>query len=182
MLKGHIRNLKFALLAALMPVMFSISSFTPPESNVNESAVKAMFIYNFAKYFDWSYINQNSDFVIGVYGNSEVTSYLKEIAIRKKINGRSISVRVINSVNEIQSAQIIFIPADGEQALSRISSIQSENPPVLVTEEKGMIKKGAHINLLNIDGNMRFELNETELKNEGLKVAKELSVLAIKLY
>ena len=67
----------------------------------DENAVKAMFIYNFSKYFDWTQIDENSDFIIAVHGNAEVTKYLEEITKTKSVHGKSIIIKTITSPSEL---------------------------------------------------------------------------------
>jgi len=52
----------------------------------------------------------------------------------------------------------------------------------LIAEESGSIKRGAHINLVNINGKMGFEINQSLLKHNGVLFSKEISSLAVKIY
>lgn len=165
----------------ILPLVSIFSSFRSTTTS-DASAVKAMFIYNFTKYFDWSNQNSKDEFVIAVYGNSEVTKYLREIAKRKDVNGKAILIREISSENEAAGASMIFLPEHSGHILQAITSNPKFKSMLIITEEPGSIKKGSHINLINVSGKMKFEMNESLLKNNGVLYSKEISSLAARLY
>lgn len=176
-------SIKYAhvILMVLLPLISLFYSFRFSAST-DPNAVKAMFIYNFTKYFDWSQLNEQDEFVIAVYGNSNVTNYLLEIAKRKVVNGKTIVIKVINSEQEALGVQMIFLPEHSSGNLHALSINQKFKSVLLITEESGSIRKGAHINLVNINGKMRFEMNESLLKHNGILFSKEISSLAVKIY
>lgn len=160
-----------------MPAILVLHGFTT-SFGTDENAVKAMFIYNFSKYFDWSGMESGNDFVIAVYGQSHIVKYLDEIAQRKTVNGKSILIRVISSPEEIRGCQMLFIPENVSRIISAFQERASANGLVIISESKGSLNKGAHINLINVDGKLRFELNESRMKHDGIKFSKGLSSLA----
>ena len=175
----HIR--KRIWLVLLMLVMFMLHSFSKPVGT-DESAVKAMFIYNFTKYFDWSQLDSKQEFVIGVYGNSDVARYLTEIAYRKTVNGKMIVIKDVNSIADTHGIQMLFISDQSEYFLDVVRKNNLSESFIIISENRNAIRKGSHINLLNADGKLRFELNETGLKTNNIKFSRELALLAIKIY
>jgi len=176
-------SIKYAhvILVVLLPLMSLFYSFRS-NSSTDSNAVKAMFIYNFTKYFDWSEQITKNEFVIAVYGNSNVTNYLREIAKRKVVNGKTIIVKVISSEKEAVGAQMIFVPEHSGGVLRALSINEKFKSVLLIAEESGSIKRGAHINLVNINGKMGFEINQSLLKHNGVLFSKEISSLAVKIY
>ncbi len=173
----HVR----VILMVLVPLMMFFSAFRYTTSS-DANAVKAMFIYNFTKYFNWTEKNTNNEFVIAVYGNSNVTNFLHEIAKRKEVNGKTIVIRVIKTEQEAIGSNMIFVSEQSSGMLHALSINQKLKSVLLISEESGSIKQGAHINLININGKMRFEINETLLKQNGILFSKEISLLAVKIY
>ncbi|MBL0339964.1 MAG: YfiR family protein [Bacteroidetes bacterium] len=169
------------VLVVFLPVLSLLYAFRPG-SSANEYAVKAMFIYNFTKYVDWTWIDSNDEFNIAIYGNSEIEKYLHEIALRKNVNGKHINVMTIHSLKEAVKVQVIFIPLKYSSTLTELAGHNKLKSVLLITEQEGSIKNGAHINFIQIDGKMKFEMNETTMKNDGVGYSKELESLAAKLY
>jgi len=177
---NFLRKIRNKILPALLvPVILVLHGFGNPAST-DECAVKAMFIYNFTKYFDWSRIESKPEFVIAVYGNSPVVKYLDEIAQRKTINGKPIVIKSITDPSESSGAQMLFIPDNGKNHDEIIRNSINNSNLIIITENREDFKKGAHINLVNVDGKLRFELNEGRMKNNSIKFSRELSSLSIK--
>ena len=91
-------------------------------------------------------------------------------------------IRTIYSLHEVQGIQMLFIPEESERFFESVRKSIHEEVPVLITESKNAIHKGSHINLLNVEGRLRFELNETGLKSDYIKYSKDLLLLAFKSY
>ncbi|MDQ3050457.1 MAG: YfiR family protein [Bacteroidota bacterium] len=161
----------------MVPVILILHGFENPTGR-DESAVKAMFVYNFTKYFDWSRIASSNDFVIAVYGQSEIVQYLDEIALRKTVDGKPILIKVITSPEEVRGCQMLFIPENVSRILETFQTYPPANGLVIISESRGALNKGAHINLVNVKGKLQFELNESRMKGNGIKFAKSLSALA----
>lgn len=147
--------------------------------NVDEYTIKGMFIYNFTKYIDWSAFKNSDSFVIAVYGESDITQNLNQIAVNKKVNNKNIKIKTITGLNESDDVQIIYIPKSNNAALKEtIAKLGSKNI-LIVTEDKDMALKGSCINIITVDGKVKFELNESAVKRDGLKLASQLISLAI---
>jgi len=169
---------KWLLFAVILPLIPFSYSFNNNEA-ADEYAVKAMFVYNFAKYFDWSVINSQQDFVIGVVGNCAITEKLTEISKRKKLLDHTLRVRVVTHPSDVYEMQIVFVPRGNSHMLDKLVPFAKEKNILIITEEKGLLTKGSHINLININGKVRFEMDENNIRESGMKVSKELSSLAV---
>lgn len=182
MLKGMMRRkMAKVVLVLMVPVTMVLFSFRL-NSAADENAVKAMFVYNFTKYFDWSAIETHQEFIIAVYGNTGISKYLNEVAARKNVNGKAILVKTIMSIPEAAGAQFLVVAAGSTHAISEVADNPKLKSVIIISEEKSAIKKGAHLNFVNIDGKMRFEMNESLMKNNGIRFSKELASLAIQIY
>ena len=145
----------------------------------DEYTIKGMFIYNFTKYIDWSGSKQGSNFVIAVLGHSEIEQSLQQIAANKKVNNKNIEIRMISNPAEATDCQIIFISRSSNNMLRETIEKLGSKGILIVTEDKDMALKGATINIINVDGKFKFELNETAARRDGLKIATQLEALAI---
>ena len=58
-----------------------------------EYKLKAVFIYHFTKYFQWSYSDTSGTFEIAIIGDSNIIDPLKEIAEKKLVKGRRIKIK-----------------------------------------------------------------------------------------
>lgn len=150
------------------------------QSNLDEPSVKALFIYNFTKYFDWQ-LNQSDNFVIGVYGQSFVAGKLKKLVESKSVNGNKLIVQSINSIDDAINCRILFIPKEESHQLSKISALLKQKGILVISDDKGMISKGSAINFIMVDNKVNFEVNKNAMKNFGLSPSNQLLAYASRI-
>lgn len=144
-----------------------------------ESKFKALFMYNFTKYLEWPIDKQKGDFVIGVYGKSDIIPELKIISEKKKVGLQSIIIKEMNSSSNFSSCNILFVPENQSANIASIASNCSGKGVVLITEKPGMAKTTSGINYVKVDGKQSFEINKSNLENCGVKVNSVLLSLGI---
>lgn len=161
----------------LLGLFIMIASFQP--ARAQKEKVHSMFIYNIGKNVKWPEAQKIQKFVIGILGTSEIQKELKSMAATRKVHGMSIEIKQFNSTAEISDCHILYVSASEsgflDQALTKISS----KPVLIITDNPGLAKKGAAINFVEIEGKIRFELNQKNAKSKGLKVTGSLTSLAI---
>jgi hypothetical protein len=141
---------------------------------------QSVFIYTFTKYVIWPEAYNAGDFEILVLGDCPILPELQEMANLKKVNGtRPIKITKIKSASEIRKCNILFVPANQSGQIADIVSKVSNQSILIVTEEPGLGAKGSNINFIVKDGKLAFELNQSAISKQNLKIANELTRLAI---
>lgn len=138
---------------------------------------KALFLYNFTKYIEWPADKQGGDFVIGVLGNSPIIKELDIIASKKKIGLQPIKVKVFNSINDIGSCHVLFIPSGKSSSLAQVNKKIAEKGILVITDKPGLGKKGSGINYVLNGGHQDFEINKNTIEQQNLKVNSSLFAL-----
>lgn len=173
------RNLN-RILKAIYTVAFLLPTIAfQGNEGMDEYAIKGMFVYNFAKYIDWTHASPSNNFRICVYGKSEITDNLFRIAANKKINNRTIEIVTINNLTDAANCQIIFISKSQNHILKEAIEKLGSQGILLVTEDTEMAQKGACMNIIQVDGKIKFELNQNAARRDGIKIANQLQSLAI---
>ena len=139
---------------------------------------EAIYIYNFTKKIEWPKEASTGDFVIGIYGDTELITELQKVAASRKVGTRSIVIKTFTEASEIETCHILFVAEDKCGKLSEAKAKLAGAPTLFVTDKSGMAKKGAGINFFMKDGKLKFELNEKEVESKGLKVGDALKKLA----
>ena len=166
--------MKKLVFLALFSITFS--SIQAQQSHKYQS----VFIYTFTKYVIWPEAYNEGDFEILVLGDCSILAELSELAQSKKINGiRPIKVTKIQHASEIRKCNILFVPANKSKEFSEVLSKVSGQSILVVTEEPGLGAKGSNINFIVKDGKLGFELNQSAVNKQNLKVANELTRMAI---
>jgi hypothetical protein len=148
--------------------------------NIDTNAkYKAMFIYNFTKYFEWPQSYKEGNFVIGVLGNSSLLAELNTMASSKKAGNQSIEIKTFSNVGAITNCHMLIVAPEVTTPLSEIISKIKKNSTLLITEKQGFAKQGAAINFVVQNNKPAFELNKTNAEKQDLKVSTNLLSLAI---
>jgi hypothetical protein len=114
-----------------------------------------------------------------VLGESALTEELNKMAQVKKVGERHIKVTKINSVSEIKKCNMLFVPSSKSAQLPEVLAKIGNQSILVITEEAGLGAKGSHVNFITKDGKLAFELNQTAINKQYLKVSNELTRLAI---
>lgn len=170
-----IRRIKLAVCPLIIIMACSFQS----ANDMNEETIKAMFLYNFTKHFEWPSGEAEKEIVIGVYGSEKIKNALTLITKNKQNNGKSLSVKEISDTENLEDCNILFISSSVNHLINHIREKLNGKPVLIVTEEKKMPPSGVGVNIVHMEDKIRFELNETAIKNAGLKTSKHLLSLAL---
>lgn len=156
--------------------VFFAGSATAQHSSYEE--LQAAYIYNFAKYIKWP--EEKTEFVIGVYGETEIVESLQKTLEGKKVGNRDITLRVIRKPDPFLDCNIIYLPESGSRNLSEVAAATAGKSILIVTEDD-LVKKGATISFVLEDDRLRFKIKKSALESAGLKASEGLLKLAIQL-
>lgn len=142
---------------------------------------KSLFVYNFAKNIEWPENYREGDFLITVLGSSTIYNELLQNVKGKIIGNQTIRVTQVSNISSIGKCNMLYIPSAQSNLLEAAEKYLSGVPTVFVTEKDGMIRQGADINIIHLDGKLQFEINPKQLENKKLIAAKTLLNLGITL-
>ena len=169
-----------SIMAAAMVVLMPFFS----KAQTLDYKLESMFVFSFTKYIEWPTEKQAGNFIIGVFGDSPLTEELNKFIGTKHVGDRSITVRVVHTMEEIAGCHILFIPVTQSGKLWEICAATKGKPTLIVAEKSGLIKKGAGICLFldeDDDYKTKFELNKITINENGMLVSTNLMQLAYHL-
>jgi len=146
-------------------------SGSEPESNVR---FNALFITNFAKFMQWPDQQDSTALTVTVIGNDPVCEELRKIAAITRINGRMLRVAVAENSSAVEHTHILYIPENKSKHVGDAVKRFDSKPVLIVTNKKGCAELGAGININNLYWKLRYEINITALKKNGLVAMPEL--------
>jgi hypothetical protein len=152
-------------------------------SQTEEYTIKAVFLERFTRFIEWpgeSEINDTTKpFVISVIGKNPFGNILEETYSAQKILNKNVEIRYISKIDQIEKTNILFISKSKDKELSKILSYTKGKPILTVGDTKGFAKKGVMINFYLSSGKLRFEINETAVKESGLSMSYLLLQVAL---
>jgi hypothetical protein len=164
------RKLKSLLFTTLFATVL-VSASCAQEANYRFHKV---FFYSFTKYVQWPANYNDGDFVIGVFGDSDITPLLQEMAEIKKVGNNKIVIKTISADKLTEKLNILFVPHEKIRQFAVIKEGLLNKPTLLITETPEMASNGSMINFKDVSGKLRFEVNTTLIVEKGLKVSQEL--------
>ena len=147
--------------------------------SINHKAY-SLFIFNFAMFTEFPATDGNKDVIrFAVLGNSNIYDELAQILPGKNINGKKCTVERVNSPDDLKGYDVVFLTALKSGQLDAVLKATAEQPVLVITENDGLIKKGAAISfLITDDHKLSFELNEKALSERKLRVSSKLKGFA----
>lgn len=154
-------------------------AITFQDSEAQNEKFHSIFIYNFSKYVKWPEAQNGKTFVIGVLGNSAIQKSLLEMAKTKKVNGMPIEIKQFNSASDAGDCHILYVSDEESGKIDKVFAGTQGKSVLIITAKPGLAQKGAAINFVEVDGKIKFELNQKSAEDRGLKVSGALAGLAI---
>ena len=142
----------------------------------SEDAVKAAFLYNFAKFVEWpaaAFADGNAPLVVAFVGGGTLADTFEQNVKGKNANGREFSIKKLSAAAGSETAQIVVI-ADAAQGGATTGAAKGK-PILVVADVDGAT---AAIHFVKDGAKMGFELDLDVAKSAGLKVDPKLQKVA----
>ena len=166
----------FCLLLAGSAIGQSVKS-----AGIANTKIKRIYVYQFAKNVDWPEKAKKGDFVIGVLGDESLYGQLKTTYAGKPIGSQSIAIKRFTSVSELSNCHILYIGDRNMTDLTAISKNIAGNKTLIVSNGDGALDKGATINFIIKNSQIKFEVSKKNAKKSDLLISEKLISLAAKV-
>ena len=144
----------------------------------SDVAVKAAFLYNFAKFTEWPALASGAPILVCVVGDDAVAAALIDTVHGQNISGHALEVSRPRDSVIWRACHLLFI-ADAEIRRSADGLDGIKMLPVLtVSDGKGFCDAGGIIELYVEAGRMRFAINVDAADGSGLHLSSRLLGLA----
>ncbi len=167
------------LLSAVLPVSPCRAYAQPRQAE--EFAVKAAYLYNFAKFTEWPpevFPTDGSPVFICVMGEDPFGQSLN--AIRgKTIGTRKVAVRNIANIDAASACHILFISASEREHLDSIFEKARKTHLLTVSDVEHFDRSGGMVSLVKEGDRIRFAINADAAQQAGIKLSSQLLKLAI---
>jgi hypothetical protein len=149
--------------------------------NVDTNAkIKAVFLYNFTRYFEWPSDKKAGSFYIHVVGtNTNLIKELTDLASKKQVGNQKIELINTPAFDPKTKAHMLFLLPEASKALSDATSKLKGKGTLIISEKEGAAKAGSAINFVVIDNKQKFEYSKNSAIKAGLKTSEDFKSLAI---
>ncbi len=145
----------------------------------SEYAVKAAFIYNFAKFTEWPPAagGARDPIVLCVFAGEPYDAALASID-GKSVQGRPLRIRRGVRPAEVKSCHMVFIAVSEERRIPELLRAAGGSPVLTIGDAEGFAEGGGMIGLISADNRMQFEINNEAAQRANLKFGSQLLRLA----
>jgi len=162
----------------LLPVLMCALIFSASAQDRPVHEIHVAFINNFMKYIQWPSDGQ-SEFVIGVLGNDDVYNTLKNWYDGKAKGTQKIAVKKLSSAADASSCSLVYLSKNKSRDFEDLKTAISGKHCLTITDGNNLGSKGSCLNFKEVDGKLKFELNQSALAESSLKVSSQLTSIAI---
>lgn len=171
----------FLAAGALTGVRALDACFGTGTDGVDEYQLKAAFLAKFVRYVTWPAERMGADdapLVVGVLGQDPFGGKLEAAFKSRKSDERPIVVRRFQTLEGLESAHVLFVPAGEAGRIAEILRQVKDAGQLLIGESGDFAARGGVINFYLDDDKLRFEINTESAKRQRLKVSSDLLKLA----
>jgi uncharacterized protein DUF4154 len=168
-------------LTARVIAILLLTPMTAAAQDVTEPALKAAFIYNFAKFTEWpaDAVATGAPLVLCVLGDAAIGEALERVVKGRTLAGHSISVsQAPADGRRLGACHIAYVSGvTASQAAEVVAGVR--NAPVLtISDVEGFIKLGGIAQFFFEHGQLRFDVKLASVKRARLQISSKLLALA----
>jgi len=141
-----------------------------------EYLIKAVFLYNFAKFTTWpaeSFPDLQAPLYLCILGEDPFGAAMESID-GKSIKQRPLAVIRIAQVADAERCHILFVSTSEEERLRAILDDLRERPILTISDMPNFAQAGGTINLKTVEDRIRFDINVDAANAADLRLSSKL--------
>jgi hypothetical protein len=160
-------------------VLFALAGAAAPAQTASAPALKAAYLYHFAKFTEWpaDALPADAALVLCVADDPALTKALEDVTAGRDVDGHALVVRKIELDGPIRLCHLLYADVDARAGARLIDTLKGA-PVLAVTDLDQFAAMGGTTNLFVEDGRMRFAVNLDATTRARLRISSRLLSLA----
>ncbi len=142
------------------------------------AAKKGLIVFQMAKNVDWPKQHKEGDFIIGIYGDEKIYKYISSKYSSKLVGSQQVKVVRYISVNEISECHMLYVSSSKSGYIESIAKKINHKKTIIITNKSGLINEGPTINIVPVNGSLKWELNLTKAQKYNFIIGEKLKKYA----
>jgi hypothetical protein len=175
------RRALFQSLTARVLGILLLTPTTAAAQDVTEPALKAAFIYNFAKFTEWpaDAMANGAPLVLCVLGDAAIGGALERAVKERTLAGRRIGVSQTSPDGQsLAGCHIAYVAGMTASQAAKVVAGLRDAPVLTISEVEGFTKMGGIAQFFFENGQLRFDVQLASAKRARLHISSKLLVLA----
>lgn len=147
----------------------------------SEYAVKAAFLYNFARFVEWpasAFSGPRDPMTLCVLGEDPFGGELDQTVQGKSVLGRPIVVRRFARPAGLEECRILFVSSSERSRFDQVLAAVGDRAVLTVGEEEAFGRSGGMISFVVRQNRVRFQIDRGAAARAGLSIGSQLLELA----
>lgn len=158
-------------------VVATLLASAPALPAAREYQVKAVFLFNFARFVDWpavSYPSASAPFSLCVYGDDPFGPDLDAVVHGETVGGRPMVVRRLHDPHDVVECQIVYITESADRELEAVVAALEQRATLTVSDLEGAARRGVMVRMMTVNGKIRLRVNIDAVRAARLTVSSNL--------
>lgn len=169
-------------LALIVPTLMFLPEVSTAQTVIaKEHQLKAAFIFNFITFVEWppnTFESPTAPLLIDVAGQTPIFAELGKAVKDRKIDGRPLIVRPVETPDEARVTHLLFVPASEDYRCEKWLSAVEKASVLTIGESEAFARRGGMINFVQEVDKLRFEINMDSVDAAHLRIGAQLQKLA----
>ena len=143
--------------------------------------IQAQYLFQLAKGNDWPAESKAGPFVVAVHGTQALAEMLASKYAAHPIGSQALTVQAVESpqdLAEAQAPQVLYSEASGEELEALLDAVKGR-PTLVVTALQPSLVPGATVNLIQVNNQLRYEINVRDAEKRGILVGNRIASWAV---
>jgi hypothetical protein len=147
--------------------------------DVTEPALKAAFIYNFAKFTTWpADLPATDSFSICVLGDPAVGDALERAVAGRRLFDRPVTVARVAAADSKSACRILYVSGLPVRQASDVVGELRDSPVLTISNIEGFASSGGMTQFFFEHGQLRFRIHLESAKRARLQISSRLLIMA----
>jgi hypothetical protein len=170
--------------AAAWTVVLILAGGVPAGSQTtptSEYAVKAAFLYNFAKFVEWpadTFRGPREPVTFCIMGDDPFGPELDQTIAGKTVMGRRIVVRRLAGTARMDECRILFVSSSERPRIDQVLAAVADRAVLTVGEDETFVRAGGMIGFVLRENRVRFWIDRGAAARARLSISSQLLELA----
>lgn len=166
--------LTLAALALVLPLR--LVTFA---QDVTEPALKAAYIYNFARFTEWPDApGPAQPLAMCVLGDAAVGDALERVVKGRQLSGRAVIVSRVMAAGPKPACHVLYVSTDMAADVSRAVAAVQDAPVLTIGDAVNFTRVGGIAQFFFERGQLHFNVNRQAVKRSRLQISSRLLALA----
>jgi YfiR/HmsC-like len=159
----------------LLPVLASAQDVTEP-------ALKAAFIYNFAKFTEWpsNALPAAEPLVMCVVGDAAVSDALAQAVASRTVAGHRMAVSLAGPVGPEAVCHVLYVSGVTAGQATKLIAALRDVPVLTISDIEGFTELGGIAQFFFEHGRLRFSIRLESVERSTLRISSRLLALAVR--